>query len=132
MKCATQIDQKRKWTVKRALLVISAAVLCAGCILVIRRSVHNTERERNMMLSEEELYRVIVEYYEEYEDDFQRFIDISSESILGEEEYCVLFDRSWYSSDTRRQYEEWGLITILYSNKKLISKEHEEIERKSG
>lgn len=88
MKCATQIDQKRKWTVKRALLVISAAVLCAGCILVIRRSVHNTERERNMMLSEEELYRVIVEYYEEYEDDFQRFIDISSESILGEEEYC--------------------------------------------
>ena len=129
MKCVKQTDQKRKRAVKRGLLVISMSVLCAGCILVIKRSVHNTEREQNMMLPEEELYRVIVEYYEEYEDDIQRFIDISNESILGKEEYCVLFDRSWYYSDARRQYEEWGLITTLYSNKKLISEEHKEIER---
>ena len=129
MKCVKQTDQKRKRAVKRGLLVISMSVLCAGCILVIKRSVHKTEREQNMMLPEEELYRVIVEYYEEYEDDIQRFIDISNESILGKEEYCVLFDRSWYYSDARRQYEEWGLITTLYSNKKLISEEHKEIER---
>ena len=111
MKCVIQTDQKRKRAVKRGLFVISMSVLCAGCILVIKRSVHNTEREQNMMLSEEELYRVIVEYYEEYEDDIQRFIGISNESILGKEEYCFLFDRSWFYSFARIQYEEWGLFT---------------------
>lgn len=49
-------------------------------------------------ISEEEQYMNYSSFFENYGNDVQKFIEQSRESILGEEEYCILFDERWYYS----------------------------------
>lgn len=49
-------------------------------------------------ISEEEQYMKYSSFFENYGNDVQKFIEQSRESILGEEEYCILFDERWYYS----------------------------------
>lgn len=49
-------------------------------------------------ISEGEQYMKYSSFFENYGNDVQKFIEQSRESILGEEEYCILFDERWYYS----------------------------------
>lgn len=135
MKSAMQTD-KKNWhkIIVRVLFAISVVVVCIGCINLIReRNMRIVEEEqirpKEERIMQEEEYITLKRLFRENKDDLQKFIELSKESILGEEEYIIIFDKGWYYSSSRDAYKQWGWIPILYDNGTFVLEDNAEIEK---
>lgn len=107
MKCVTQTDKKNKRKIIVSFILgMFAIILCAGCICF-------NVREKNAQTPEERQDRKLKKLFRENEDDLRKFIELSRKSILGEEEYIIMFDSNWYFSSFCEDYEKRGWIPIL-------------------
>lgn len=128
MKCARQIDGTKGPKMSgKVLHAIFVAAICVCCFCLIRKWGIQMEEEQVKVLSEEEQLIEFEEYFRKCKDDLQRYIELSMESVLKEEEYIVVFNEKWYRS-CLQQYEEWGWNTILYIDEKFVAEEHKEVE----
>lgn len=115
-------DYGMLWKGLRVLFVVA---LCAGFIgLMQEKDMRVTEgRIKASLFQRIELGQ----YFRNCGDDLQRYVELSAESVLEEEEYIIVFDEMWYRS-CLRQHEEWGGITILYEDEKFASEGHDDVE----
>lgn len=136
MKSAIQTD-KKNWhkIIVRVLFAISVVVVCVGCINLIReRNVRIAEEERirqeeERIRQEEEEYIKLERFFREKKEDMQKFIKLSKKSILGEEEYIIIFDKGWYYSSSRDAYKQGGWIPVLYDKGTFVLEDNAEIEK---
>ncbi len=147
MKCAIQINKKdkRKWIISGILFIIFMVFVCETSICLIRKRGIQTTEEKYFRQEEggrkeeraiemeaylKELENEYVEFeklFRENEDDMQKFVEVTDESILREES-LILFDEKPYLGMQSGGVSK-DCITILFHNNSFIVKENEIVEK---
>lgn len=147
MKCAIQINKKdkRKWIISGILFIIFMVFVCETSICLIRKRGIQTTEEKYFRQEEEggrkeeraiemeaylkELENEFVEFeklFWENQEDMQKFVEVSQESVLGEIEYVMFLDESNYPAK-KSPYKLEGWISILYDDGIFSVEENEEM-----